>query len=186
MKIAVLGAGQMGSAFGAPALERGHELRYWGPGWIDGLALEALAAGAPHPDLKTALPSPVETTTEIAEAVRDAEIVALAVTSEGAEWVSEEAAETVPEDIPILVFTKGLVERGGEIVPAAVRVREIFGPSHPVVVVGGPVKVVRYHPGYWAAVVGRAKGDSIAPVLSAAVAAVEERYPALILEAIGG
>ncbi|PLS87678.1 MAG: hypothetical protein CYG60_00625 [Actinobacteria bacterium] len=142
MKIAVLGAGQMGSAFGAPALERGHELRYWGPGWIDGPALEALAAGAPHPDLKTALPSPVETTTEIAEAVRDAEIVALAVTSEGAEWVSEEAAETVPEDIPILVFTKGLVERGGEIVPAAVRVREIFGPSHPVVVVGGPVKAI--------------------------------------------
>ncbi len=46
--------------------------------------------------------------------------------------------------------------------------------------------LVRYHPSYWAAVVGRAKGDSITPVLSAAVAAVEERYPALILEAIGG
>lgn len=46
--------------------------------------------------------------------------------------------------------------------------------------------LVRYHPGYWAVVVGRTKGDSIAPVLSAAVAAIEERYPALILEAIGG
>ncbi len=142
MKMTVLGAGQMGSAFGAPALERGHELRYWGPDWIDGPALEALAAGAPHPDLKTALPSPVETTTEMAEAVRDAELVALAVTSEGAEWVSEEAAATVPEGVPVLVFTKGCVERGGEIVPAAVRVREIFGPSHPVVVVGGPVKAI--------------------------------------------
>lgn len=46
--------------------------------------------------------------------------------------------------------------------------------------------LVRYHPGYWAAVVGRAKGGSIAPVLSAAVAAVEERYPALVLGAVGG
>ena len=142
MKIAVLGAGQMGTAFGAPAIERGHEVRYWGPWWIDGPALEALAAGASHPDLETALPSPIQTTTTITEAVRDAELVALAVVSEGAEWVSKEAAATVPEGVPILVFTKGLVERDGEIVPAVVRVREIFGPSHPVVVVGGPVKAI--------------------------------------------
>lgn len=46
--------------------------------------------------------------------------------------------------------------------------------------------LVRYHPGYWAAVVGRTKGDSIAPILSAGIDAVEERYPALILGAIGG
>ena len=142
MKIAVLGAGQMGTAFGAPAIERGHELRYWGPAWIDGPALEALAAGAPHPDLETALPSPVETTTTITEAVRGAELVSLAVVSEGAEWVSEEAAATAPEGVPVLVFTKGLVERDGEIVPAVARVREIFGPSRPVAVVGGPVKAI--------------------------------------------
>ncbi len=46
--------------------------------------------------------------------------------------------------------------------------------------------LVRYHPGYWAMLIGRTRGDSIAPVLSAAIAAVEERYPALILEAVGG
>lgn len=46
--------------------------------------------------------------------------------------------------------------------------------------------LVRYHPGYWAMLTGRTKGDSIAPVLSVAVSAVEERYPSLILEAIGG
>ena len=46
--------------------------------------------------------------------------------------------------------------------------------------------LVRYHPGYWAMLVGKTKGDAIAPVLSAAVSAVEERYPALILEALGG
>ncbi|MDP9474184.1 MAG: YaaC family protein [Actinomycetota bacterium] len=46
--------------------------------------------------------------------------------------------------------------------------------------------LVRYHPGYWAAIVGRTKGDSIAPVLSAAVSTVEERYPLLILEVLEG
>lgn len=46
--------------------------------------------------------------------------------------------------------------------------------------------LVRYHPGYWAMLAGRAKGDAIGPILSAAVLAVEERYPALIPEAIGG
>ncbi|MGF1472944.1 MAG: YaaC family protein [Rubrobacteraceae bacterium] len=46
--------------------------------------------------------------------------------------------------------------------------------------------LVRYHPGYWSMLVGRAEGSEIAPLLSAAVSTVEERYPALILEAIGG
>lgn len=45
--------------------------------------------------------------------------------------------------------------------------------------------LVRYHPAYWAMLTGRTAGDSVGPVLNAATAAVEERYPALILEAIG-
>lgn len=44
--------------------------------------------------------------------------------------------------------------------------------------------LVRYHPGYWSMLVGKTKGDEIGPVLSAAVSAVEERYPALILSAV--
>jgi hypothetical protein len=46
--------------------------------------------------------------------------------------------------------------------------------------------LVRYHPAYWATLTNRTKGDAIGPVLAAAISAVEERYPALILEAIGG
>lgn len=104
MRIAVLGAGRMGTAFGAPALERGHEVRYWGSDWLDLPALEALVAGQPHPDLEAPLSAPVEASTEIEEAVRDdAELVVLAVTSEGALWVSEEAARHAPEGVPVLV-----------------------------------------------------------------------------------
>lgn len=130
----------MGTAFGAPALERGHEVSYWGPDWLDVPALEALAAGQPHPDLEVPLPSRVRTSTGIEEIVRDAELVVLAVTSEGALWVSEEAANHAPANVPVLVLTKGLIERDDGIVPVAIPVQEIFGPDHPIVGVGGPVK----------------------------------------------
>lgn len=46
--------------------------------------------------------------------------------------------------------------------------------------------LVRYHPGYWSMLVGRTEGSEIAPLLSAAISTVEQRYPALILKAIGG
>lgn len=42
--------------------------------------------------------------------------------------------------------------------------------------------LVRYHPGYWSSVVGRGRDVSVAPLLSAAVATVEEQFPALVLE----
>ena len=141
MKVAVLGAGQMGTAFGAPLLERGHEVRFWGPDWLDGPRLEALATGGPHPDLGARLSaSPVETTTELEEAVEGVDACALAISSEGAEWVAERAAASVPNGVPVVVLTKGFAERGGEVTPVAVRVRDVFGEGRPVVGVGGPVK----------------------------------------------
>ncbi len=130
----------MGAAFGQPALERGHDLVYWGPDWLDGPALAALAEGGPHPDLGAALQKPVETADEIGDAVRDADLVALAVTSEGIGWVSEEAARHAPEGVPILVFTKGLSGEDENIVPSVILASKHLGPKRPVVAVGGPVK----------------------------------------------
>ena len=142
MRVAVLGAGQMGTAFGRPVLDLGNDLVYWGPEWIDAPALESLAAGKPHPDLGVALPAAVDTTLDVEEAVRDADLVALAVTAEGAEWVAPEATKHVPEGVPVMVFSKGLVENGGEIVAVPEFARKIFDPSRTVVGVGGPVKAI--------------------------------------------
>ncbi|MGI9050534.1 MAG: NAD(P)H-dependent glycerol-3-phosphate dehydrogenase [Rubrobacteraceae bacterium] len=141
MRVTILGAGQMGTAFGAPLLERGHEVCFWGPEWLDGARLDALAAGKPHPELGARLSaSPVETSTELDEAVERADVCALAVSSEGIGWVAEKVAVSVSEDIPVLVLTKGFAERGGEVLPVAARVREILGGERPVIGVGGPVK----------------------------------------------
>lgn len=143
MKVSILGAGQMGAAFGAPLIERGHEPCFWGPEWLDGPRLESVSAGEPHPDLGVPLPAPADTASSIGDAVRGTDLVVLAVVSEGAEWVCKEALEHAPRETPILVLTKGLVEcDSGGIVPVAVRLREMAGPRHAIVGVGGPVKAV--------------------------------------------
>jgi glycerol-3-phosphate dehydrogenase (NAD(P)+) len=141
LRISVLGAGQMGTAFGAPAMERGHEVRFWGPAWIDGPALDALSAGEPHPDLEAALPGrPAGTTTVLEEAVEGAELCVVAVVSEGLGWVSERAARAVPEGVPVLVLTKGFAREDGAVVPVGSLAQKAFGGGRPVVGVGGPVK----------------------------------------------
>ena len=141
MRVAVLGAGQMGTAFGAPLLERSHEVCFWGPEWLDGQRLGAIASGEAHPDLGVRLSaSPVETTTDLDEAVEDADICVLAVSSEGIRWVVEEVAAKVPESVPVMVLTKGFMEREGEVLPIGAWVQEVLGAGRPVVGVGGPVK----------------------------------------------
>lgn len=42
--------------------------------------------------------------------------------------------------------------------------------------------LVRYHPSHWSALIGHSKGDAILPLLNAAVALVERRFPELILQ----
>lgn len=39
----MLGAGQIGTTFGAPTIERGHEVRYWDPYCLEVSAMEVLA-----------------------------------------------------------------------------------------------------------------------------------------------
>jgi len=56
-RIAVLGAGYMGSAVTFPLAERGHEVRLWGT-WLDDELVRASRAGR-HPRLKRALPASV-------------------------------------------------------------------------------------------------------------------------------
>lgn len=141
MRVAILGAGQMGTAFGSPLLERGHEVYFWGPDWIDGPCLEAISNGAPHPDLDIPLPViPSGTTTELEEAVNNVDLCVVAVVSEGIDWVAERAAEATPSNVPVLVLTKGFAERSGEIVPVTTVVQEAFGEERDVIGVGGPVK----------------------------------------------
>ncbi|MDR7421657.1 MAG: glycerol-3-phosphate dehydrogenase [Armatimonadota bacterium] len=140
-RIAILGAGFMGSALSIPASDNGHAVALWGT-HLDSHIIEALRAGRAHPKLK--LPLPVSVTpfawAELAAALEGADMVILAVTSEGAVPVLERAHGLMRPDIPLLVASKGLVPLDGRVSTLSTAIRTKWAVC--TVTIGGPSKAV--------------------------------------------
>lgn len=113
MKVAVLGAGYMGSAMAKVAQLRGHEVRLWGT-WLDDDLLAPVERGEVHPRLQLKLDG-IRTfrSDKLAEALGAAELVVHAVSSEGVVGVMAKAAKHLP-DVPVLSVTKGFLPRAAE------------------------------------------------------------------------
>jgi glycerol-3-phosphate dehydrogenase (NAD(P)+) len=153
-RIAVLGAGYMGSAVTFPLAERGHEVRLWGT-WLDDELVRASRAGR-HPRLKRPLPPTVEVLDSgaLARAVQDADAVFIAIASEGFVPVFERLLPHIGPDTPLFCLTKGFIRaEGGALEPAGgiLRVSEAASllctraRGRPVgrwAAIGGPVKAV--------------------------------------------
>jgi glycerol-3-phosphate dehydrogenase (NAD(P)+) len=145
--VAILGAGAMGSALATPAVAAGNRVRLWGT-WRDDDLLAELRAGRPHP--RTGVP--VDPRVELhdagglAAALDGADLVAVAISSEGVLEVARRAAATgLEQGTPLLLCTKGFGRRPDgrvgllpPLVTAALGDR--VGPGCPVVAVGGPCK----------------------------------------------
>lgn len=140
-RIAILGAGFMGSALSVPASDNGHAVALWGT-HLDDHIIEALRAGRAHPKLKLPLPESVTpfASPELEAALEGADMVILAVTSEGALPVLERAHGLIRPGVPLLVASKGLVPLGGQVstLSAAIRAKWAARP----VTIGGPSKAV--------------------------------------------
>jgi glycerol-3-phosphate dehydrogenase (NAD(P)+) len=109
MRITVLGAGYMGSAMAKVASLRGHDVRLWGT-WLDDPLVEPVLRGEPHPRLRLTLEGiVVHRSGELDAALRGAELVVHAVSSEGAVAVLTKAAPRLP-DVPVLSVSKGFLE----------------------------------------------------------------------------
>jgi glycerol-3-phosphate dehydrogenase (NAD(P)+) len=109
MRVTVLGAGYMGSAMACVALQRGHDVRLWGT-WLDDSLVESCERGEPHPRLKVRLDGiALLRSARLPEALAGAELVVVAVNSDGAVPVMTRAAAHLP-DVPLLSVTKGLIE----------------------------------------------------------------------------
>ncbi len=109
MRVAVLGAGYMGSAMAKVASGRGHDVRLWGT-WLDDALIDPVLRGEPHPRLGLTLGGiHVLRAPALAEALAGAELVVHAVSSEGALPVLEKSKALLP-DAPILSVTKGFLE----------------------------------------------------------------------------
>jgi glycerol-3-phosphate dehydrogenase (NAD(P)+) len=145
--VAILGAGAMGSALATPAVAGGNRVRLWGT-WLDDDLLAELRAGRPHPRTGVAVDPRVELHDAggLAAALDGADLVAVAISSEGVLEVARRAAAAgLGAGTPLLLCTKGFGRRPDgrvgllpPLVTAALGGEP--GAGGPVVAVGGPCK----------------------------------------------
>ena len=115
-RIAIVGAGMMGSALALPLLDRGHEVRLVGTELDDAL-ISALKSGADHPTLRYPLPATITPffRTELEQALHGVEAVALGVSSAGVRWAARALSAHLKPGVPLLMVSKGLLWDGSEL-----------------------------------------------------------------------
>jgi glycerol-3-phosphate dehydrogenase (NAD(P)+) len=146
--ITILGAGFMGSALTIPATDNGHRVALWGT-WLDDHLVEAVRRGEPHPKLRVRLSRGVRVHphTELAEALRGADVIVNAVTSEGTLPVLARALPHLTPGGPLMSVSKGLLRRRtGRVDTISANIAERLPRSvrrhFRLVVVGGPSKAL--------------------------------------------
>ena len=114
-RIAILGAGMMGSALAFPLLDRGHEVRLIGT-LLDDAIITALKSGAEHPTLRLHLPAEIQAffSSELGLALDAVDAIALGVSSAGVRWAGRALAPYLRPGVPLLMVSKGLVWNDGE------------------------------------------------------------------------
>jgi glycerol-3-phosphate dehydrogenase (NAD(P)+) len=144
--VTILGAGAMGGALATPAGAAGNRVRLWGT-WLDGGILAELRSGRPHPRTGVDLDPRVELHDpgRLAAALDGADLVAVAISSEGVVEVLRRAAPGLRPGTPLLLCTKGFGRRPdgtvGLLPPLlAAALPGPLGAGCPVVAVGGPCK----------------------------------------------
>ena len=84
---------------------------------LDDAIVESLQRSHEHPTLGTHMPEEIEVlpVTRLAEAMADAEIVVLGVSSAGIGWAAETLRRHGRPSVPVAMITKGLAFSGGEL-----------------------------------------------------------------------
>jgi glycerol-3-phosphate dehydrogenase (NAD(P)+) len=143
-RIAILGAGVMGSALSYPLRDNGHAVRLIGT-HLDDTIIAGCRQDGVHRRLGRALPAGVETyfSTQLAEALDNSEVIVLGVNSRGVDWAARAIAPHLRPGQIVLMVTKGLasLENGDlrifpEVIAAQLppELRE----QVPIAAIGGP------------------------------------------------
>ncbi|GHU65706.1 NAD-dependent glycerol-3-phosphate dehydrogenase [Clostridia bacterium] len=113
--ILVLGAGMMGSAMSLPARDNGNNVRIMGTPLDDAIINHARETGR-HLTMKRPLPDGIQFDTFALDRLDDsltwADILICGVSSFGVDWFGETVVPRVPETLPVLSVTKGLLDNG--------------------------------------------------------------------------
>ena len=120
--ITVIGSGMMGSAMAFPACHNGHTVRLVGSPLDDKIIAHGKKTGE-HLTLchdvngkKTSFVMPKGTSfhylSELEECLADSDLVICGVSSFGLDWFCREIIPTLPERLPVLSITKGMIDDG--------------------------------------------------------------------------
>ena len=138
--ITIVGAGMMGSAMSMPARDNGHEVRL--VGIHNRETIDSVNSSLYHPTMKRYLPEGVKAyhIDSLEEAISDADLIICGVNSFGVDWFADNVVPIVPENIPVLSITKGMVNgENGELIPYPVYMKQRSGREDiSINAVGGP------------------------------------------------
>jgi len=137
--ITVIGSGVMGSAMCFPASSNGHTIRLVGT-MLDCNIIDHLNETGFHLTLKRHLPAGVEFyhIEDLSTALKDVDLIICGVSSFGVEWFCNVILTLLPDDIPVLSVTKGLIlNADGSLTSFPQYYSSIF-PGRDFCAVGGP------------------------------------------------
>lgn len=110
--ITIIGSGMMGSALAFPARENGNEVRLCGT-HLDREIIDACRKTNRHPKFEKDFPEGLKyyQIEEMEEAIDGADLIIGGVSSFGVDWFAEKVLPAVPENIPVITVTKGLINQ---------------------------------------------------------------------------
>lgn len=108
--IVIVGSGQMGSALSFPLRHNGHEVRLVGSP-LDREIIERAQNDRWHLNLKRYLPEGIKyyQIEQLQEALTGADLLIGGVSSFGVDWFCDNILTVIPETLPVLSVTKGLI-----------------------------------------------------------------------------
>lgn len=141
-RVTILGAGAMGAALTTPATAGGHATRLWGT-WLDDELVARVRAGEDHPRVGVRLDARTETyaAPELAAAAEQADLVVLAIASDGVLDVARRVVPHLRAGTPVAITTKGFgLDADGDVRLLPELLGGVLGPDLPLLAMGGPCK----------------------------------------------
>jgi len=128
-KIAIIGAGAMGSAFTVPCIDNNNEVTLVGTHLENELVASIKKNKNFHPSLKTSLPSKVnverfENLKTLME--KGTDVIVAAISSVGIKWFADEISKYYKKKLPIILLTKGLSVEKDELITLSEKIRNLL------------------------------------------------------------
>jgi len=133
-RVTVIGAGSWGSALAAVLARNGHQVRLWAR---RAALADAINATGRNPDYLPGilLGDGIVATSDLQEALQDAEAVLMVTPSASLREMCRSIAPHLPRAVPVALCAKG-IERGSGLLLSEVAAEEL--PGHPMGAVSGP------------------------------------------------